>query len=245
MDVGEIKKRLGYIVADEHVTSGMKIGLGTGSTAIHAVRRIGERIVDGSLKDILAVPTSFESTLEAQKYGIPLRTMNDPDIAGSLDLVIDGADEVDRNTLYIIKGGGGALTREKMVEYRAQLLLVIVDEAKVTDHLGTVFPIPVECIPDARVPVENDLKKLGGRPVLRMAQRKAGPVVTDNGNIIVDLHFDAPSFDAAELEKELNHIPGVLENGLFTVVPRRVFVGTGDGTIRELTLTGVPGSAIQ
>ena len=233
-DTTEIKKRLGHTVADQFVTSGMKIGLGTGSTAIHAVRRIGSRIADGTLRDILAVPTSFESTLEAQKYGIPLRSMNDPDIGGSLDIAIDGADEVDRNTLYLIKGGGGALTQEKMVEYRAGLLIVIVDESKISDQLGMVFPVPVECIPDARVVVARDMERLGGRPLLRMAQKKAGPVVTDNGNLILDVHFDTPTFDAAELERTINTIPGVLENGLFTVVPRRVFVGRSDGTIEEL-----------
>jgi len=92
----------------------------------------------------------------------------------------------------------------------------------------------VECIPDARVVVARDMERLGGRPLLRMAQKKAGPVVTDNGNLILDVHFDTPTFDAAELERTINTIPGVLENGLFTVVPRRVFVGRSDGTIEEL-----------
>ena len=123
MEMGEIKKILGYAVVDEHVTSGMKIGLGTGSTAIHAVRRVGQLVQAGTLTDIVAVATSFESTIEAQKFGIPLRTMNDPEIANGLDLAIDGADEVDRRDLALIKGGGGALTREKLVEYQASCWL--------------------------------------------------------------------------------------------------------------------------
>lgn len=239
MDTGEIKRILGEGIVDQHVRSGMKIGLGTGSTAIHAVRRVGELLKSGALTNIVAVPTSFETTIEAQRLGIHLRTMNDPEIAEGLDLAIDGADEVDERDLSLIKGGGGALTREKIVEYRGKVLFVIVDESKLSQRLGTRFPIPVECIPDALAPVVRDLAALGGRPVLRMAQKKAGPVVTDNGNFIIDLHFDAPSFDPVSLETELNRIPGVLENGIFTGVTRRVFVGTGDGGIREITATGM------
>ncbi len=234
MAVDAVKEHLGRTIAERFVRDGMKVGLGTGSTAIHVVRRIGELVAAGTLRGVVAVPTSFESTLEAQRYGIPLRSMNDPDIDGALDIAIDGADEVDRNTLYVIKGGGGALTREKVVEYRAQTLIVIVDESKVSDHLGTIFPIPVECIPDARLPVEHDLRLLGGDPVLRMAQRKAGPVITDNGNVILDVHFDEPAFDAPELERLINGIPGVLENGIFTRPERRVFVGREDLSIDEL-----------
>ncbi|MDA3950413.1 MAG: ribose 5-phosphate isomerase A, partial [Spirochaeta sp.] len=192
----------------------------------------------GSLTDILAVSTSFETTLEAQKFGIPLRTMNDPELADGLDLAIDGADEVDRRDLALIKGGGGALTREKLVEYQAKLLVVIVNDAKVTDRLGTTFAVPVECIPDALAPVQRALARLGCVPVLRMAEKKAGPVVTDNGNLIVDMRFDDPAFDAAEMEARINHIPGVLENGIFTGVPRRVFVGSEVGMIEELRAPG-------
>lgn len=234
MDTTEIKRRLGYEVVDHHVRSGMKLGLGTGSTAIHAVRRVGELIQAGTLTDIVAVATSFESTLEAQNYGIPLRTMNDPAVADGLDMAIDGADEVDRRDFALIKGGGGALTREKLVEYQARVLFVVVDESKVSRRLGSQFPIPVEVIPDAIAPAERALAAFGCRPVLRMAQKKAGPVVTDNGNLILDLHFDDPRFDAAELEAAINRIPGVLENGIFTGVPRRIFVGSADGTVEEL-----------
>ncbi|MFP4151208.1 MAG: ribose 5-phosphate isomerase A [Alkalispirochaeta sp.] len=234
MDTTTVKQELGYTLVERFVRSGMKIGLGTGSTAIHAVRRVGQLIQDGTLTDVVAVPTSFETTIEAQTFGIPLRSMNDPDIAGGLDLAIDGADEVDTRDLSLIKGGGGALTREKVVEYRAKTLYVIVDESKLSKRLGSGFPVPVECIPDALKPVERELAAYGCRPILRMALRKAGPVVTDNGNLILDLHFDDPSFDPATLEIELNRVPGVLENGIFTGVSRRVFVGRADGTIEEV-----------
>ncbi|MFW6228444.1 MAG: ribose 5-phosphate isomerase A [Alkalispirochaeta sp.] len=234
MDTTTVKQELGYTLVERFVRSGMKIGLGTGSTAIHAVRRVGQLIQDGTLTDVVAVPTSFETTIEAQTFGIPLRSMNDPDIAGGLDLAIDGADEVDTRDLSLIKGGGGALTREKVVEYRAKTLYVIVDESKLSKRLGSGFPVPVECIPDALKPVERELATYGCRPILRMALRKAGPVVTDNGNLILDLHFDDPSFDPATLEVELNRVPGVLENGIFTGVSRRVFVGRADGTIEEV-----------
>ncbi|MFW5642831.1 MAG: ribose 5-phosphate isomerase A [Alkalispirochaeta sp.] len=234
MDTTTVKQELGYTLVERFVRSGMKIGLGTGSTAIHAVRRVGQLIQDGTLTDVVAVPTSFETTIEAQTFGIPLRSMNDPDIAGGLDLAIDGADEVDTRDLSLIKGGGGALTREKVVEYRAKTLYVIVDESKLSKRLGSGYPVPVECIPDALKPVERELAAFGCRPVLRMAVRKAGPVVTDNGNLILDLHFDDPSFDPATLEIELNRVPGVLENGIFTGVSRRIFVGRADGTIEEV-----------
>lgn len=237
MEKDEIKRRLGWTVVDEHVRSGMKIGLGTGSTAIHAVRRVGHHLSEGTLTDVVAVSTSFETTIEAQRLGIPLRTMNDPEIAEGLDLAIDGADEVDTRDLSLIKGGGGALTREKLVEYRAKVLFVVVDDSKISDRLGTLFPIPVEVIPDALVPVQQSLRGMGGNPVLRMAQRKAGPVVTDNGNLILDLHFENPTFDPADLEVRINQIPGVLENGIFTRVSRRVLVGAADGAITELHRT--------
>jgi ribose 5-phosphate isomerase A len=216
VDTVAIKRLVAETVTDQVVRSGMKIGLGTGSTAIHAVRRVGALLAEGRISDILAVPTSFEGTIEAQRLGIPLRTLNDPDIDGRLDLVIDGADEVDTRTGFLIKGGGGALTIEKLVEYNADMLYVVVDESKLSARLGTLFPVPVEVIPAALRTVSRALEALGGKPELRMAQRKAGPVVTDNGNLIIDLAFDGRAFDVVRLEREINELPGVLENGLFS-----------------------------
>lgn len=238
MDTVAIKRLVAETVTDQVVRSGMKIGLGTGSTAIHAVRRVGALLAEGRISDILAVPTSFEGTIEAQRLGIPLRTLNDPDIDGRLDLVIDGADEVDTRTGFLIKGGGGALTIEKLVEYNADMLYVVVDESKLSARLGTLFPVPVEVIPAALRTVSRALEALGGKPELRMAQRKAGPVVTDNGNLIIDLAFDGRAFDVVRLEREINELPGVLENGLFSRARTEIWVGRADGTVEMITPAG-------
>jgi ribose 5-phosphate isomerase A len=238
MDTGAIKRLVAETVTDRVVRSGMKIGLGTGSTAIHAVRRVGALLAEGRIGDILAVPTSFEGTIEAQRLGIPLRSLNDPDIDGHLDLVIDGADEVDTRTGYLIKGGGGALTIEKLVEYNADMLYVVVDESKLSSRLGTLFPVPVEVIPAALRTVSRALEALGGKPELRMAQRKAGPVVTDNGNLIVDVSFGGREFDVGRMEREINELPGVLENGLFSRAHTEIWVGRADGTVEMVTPAG-------
>ena len=236
MDSTEVKRLVAETVVDRVVRSGMKVGLGTGSTAIHAVRRIGAGIAEGRLTDILAVATSFESTIEAQRLGIPLRTLNDPDIDGHLDLVIDGADEVDTRTGFLIKGGGGALTLEKLVEYNAGRLYVVVDESKLSRRLGSGFPVPVEVIPAALRAAARALEALGGRPELRMAQRKAGPVVTDNGNLILDVHLGDADVDAHYLETAINSIPGVLENGIFSRADTEIWVGRADGTVEEVEI---------
>ena len=235
-DMTAVKKRVAYHVVDSFVRSGMKVALGTGSTAIHAVRRIGERIAEGQLTDILAVATSFESTLEAQALGIPLRNLNDPDIDGHLHVAVDGADEVDTRTGFLVKGGGGALTIEKLVEYNTDLFYVVVDESKLSRRIGSLYPIPVEVIPQALRPATRALEGLGARPVLRMAARKAGPVVTDNGNLILDLDLQGADMDASYLEERINTIPGVLENGLFTRATTEIWVGRSDGTVEFLEI---------
>lgn len=236
MEMSAVKQLVAHTVVNRVVRSGMKIGLGTGSTAIHAVRRIGELMADGSLSEILAVPTSFESRLEAERLGIPLRTLNDAEIGGRLDLAIDGADEVDTRSGYLIKGGGAAQTLEKLVEYNSDTLFIVVDESKLSSCLGSLFRIPVEVIPAALQPVRRRLEELLGPAELRMAQRKAGPVITDNGNMILDVSTGGEDIDAAALEQEINAIPGVLENGLFTRVPVEVWVGRDDGTVEQVAI---------
>ena len=233
MEISEIKRNVAETVTDRVVQSGMTVGLGTGSTAIHAVRRIGALLEEGTLSDILAVATSFESTIEAQRLGIPLLTLNDPKINGVVDIAIDGADEVDARTGYLIKGGGGALTMEKLVEYNAGTVYVVVDESKMSEQLGKLYPIPVEIIPAALPSAKRMIGVLGLRPELRMAQRKAGPVITDNGNLILDVHLDGTDVDADSLEDSLNSIPGVLDNGLFTRAHTEIWVGRKDGTVRR------------
>ncbi|MFW5694174.1 MAG: ribose-5-phosphate isomerase RpiA [Alkalispirochaeta sp.] len=237
METSEIKRTVAESVTDRVVKSGMTVGLGTGSTAIHAVRRIGALLEEGRISDILAVATSFESTIEAQRLGIPLLPLSDPKIDGVVDIAIDGADEVDVRTGFLIKGGGGALTMEKLVEYNAGTLYVVVDESKLSVQLGRLFPVPVEIIPAALPSAKRMIGVLGFRPELRMAQRKAGPVVTDNGNFILDVHLDGADVDADALEDTLNSIPGVLENGVFTRAHTEIWVGRKDGTVERAKLS--------
>jgi len=230
MDIDEVKAAVGKQAVSRYVKSGMKLGLGTGSTAVWAIRRIGELLSDGSLTDIRGVATSSQSVMEAQKQRIPLRSLNDPEIDGALDLTIDGADQVD-DALRVTKGGGGALLVEKIIAYASDQVVFVVDEGKVVEHLGLSFPVPVEVVPEARVSVTHAMEDLGAQVEVRMALRKMGPVITDNGNILLDLHFDSP-FDVVKMESELNLIPGVVENGLFTRCSPAVLVGKIDGTIQ-------------
>ena len=229
-----VKRALGVQAADEFVRSGMRIGLGTGSTAIWAIRRIAEGLAAGRLRDIVGVPSSTQSLLTAREGNIPLRSMNDPDIDGVLDLVIDGADEVDGGG-RLTKGGGAALVKEKILAYNAKRVVIIAGASKVVSRLGRSYPIPVEVIPEAQVPAERALRKLGGWPELREALRKMGPVITDNGNILLDTYFDAGIEDPVAMEAALNGIPGVLGNGIFAGIEAIVLLGEEDGGIRRLS----------
>ncbi len=233
MSSDDLKRACGYAVVDEVVQSGMKLGLGTGSTANFAIERLAERISSRELRDISAVATSFGTLTLCQELGIPVYSMNDSRIRGQLDLAIDGADEVDSKN-RLIKGGGGAHLLEKLVEYNAREFYVIVDEGKLVDRLNLKFPIPVEVIPEARVAVQRSLVNMGFSVKLRMAKAKVGPVVSDNGNQILDILspdglVDGGLFDPANLERSLNCIPGSVENGLFTRRVNAVYIGTEDG----------------
>ncbi len=217
------------LIKDGKIFSGMKIGLGTGSTAMPAVKRLSERIADGTLKDVKAVVTSFQTQLACEKYGIPVYTLNDSAIGGHLDLAIDGADEIDQKN-NLIKGGGAAHLREKIVEYNSGFLAIVADSSKNVMSLGTKFPLPVEIIADARVPVMNELEKLGATCVLREGVRKAGPVITDNGNMILDCTWKEP-VDPAEMEDKIDRITGVVECGFFTKNKPLAFIAQEDGTV--------------
>jgi ribose 5-phosphate isomerase A len=143
-------------------SNGMKLGLGTGSTAIPAVRHIGALLNEGKLKNIMAVPTSFQTSIECEKLGIPLFTLNSKEIGGRLDLTIDGADEVDSEN-RLTKGGGGALLLEKIVAYASDSYAIVVDETKLVENLGLKFPVPVEVVPEARVTVTIALENSAPR----------------------------------------------------------------------------------
>lgn len=217
------------LVSKGLIFSGMKIGLGTGSTAIPAVRRLAEYLKDGRLKDIKAVVTSFQTQNECLEQGIPVFSMNHPAINGQLDLAFDGADEVDPEC-NVIKGGGAAHVREKLVEYNAKVFVVIADSTKRVNTIGTKFPVPVEIIPEARASVTTALEAMGATPVLREGVRKCGPVITDNNNWILDCTWKNP-INVPEMEDKINAITGVVEVGLFAKNPPIVFIGTDENTV--------------
>jgi ribose 5-phosphate isomerase A len=216
----ELKKIAGYAAA-KLIEDGDVVGLGTGSTTHYLIERLGQRIKDEKM-DILGIPTSYQSFLLAKDAGITITTLEEH----SIDIAIDGADEVDKD-FNLIKGGGAAHTLEKIVDESAQRFVVIVDDSKLVDALGE-FPVPLEVIPQACRTVSDHINDLNGIPLLRMAQRKDGPVITDNGNFVIDVKFERID-DPASLEKELNAIPGVVENGIFAGIVNEVIVGTPEG----------------
>ena len=205
--------------AIKYVNDGMILGMGSGSTIAHAISFLQERILNEGLK-IKVIPTSSQSFFLLKDNKIPITTLNEyPEV----DLAIDGADEVDQN-LNLIKGGGGALTQEKIVDSSAKKLIIIVDKTKMVSVLGQ-FPLPVEVIPCALTKVVNFLRELTTEVTVRNAVKKLGPVVTDNGNYIADAKFHKIK-DPKALEMQLNNCPGIVENGLFIDMADIVLVGT-------------------
>jgi ribose 5-phosphate isomerase A len=231
----ELKKMVGYKSVDDYVKSGMVVGLGTGSTAYFAVERLGQLLEDGTLSDIVAIPTSVRTKEQAESLKIPLVTL---DTHSKLDVAIDGADEVDPD-LNLVKGGGGALLREKMVEVCADKFIVIVDESKLTDGLGPGFPVPVEITPFCHEHTLRTVANLpsvaGCKPVLRMGSSANNQVdgdeiaVTDNGNYIVDLHFEEPIKDAVKMAEEIKNTVGVVDHGLFCGMTTAVIIAGAEG----------------
>ncbi len=212
------------IVADaaiKEVESEMVLGLGSGSTAALMIRSLAEEIRLGNLKNIRGVATSFQSEVLALELGIPLIDLAS---VSQIDLAIDGADEVDPN-FQLIKGGGACHVREKLVATKANKLLIVVDETKMVKNLNKVFPLPIEVLPNAWKQVKDIVSGMNGISTLRMAQKKAGPVVTDQGNLILDVLFNDGINNPKDIEMSLNNIPGVLENGLFVDLTDKVLVG--------------------
>lgn len=219
------------LIAEGAIASGMKLGLGTGSTALPAVKRIAERIADGTLKDIKAVATSFQTANCCQDWGIPVYSLNDREIGGKLDLTIDGADEVDPDC-NLIKGGGAALLREKIVAYNSARFVIVADESKAVKTMGTGFALPVEIIAEARISVTHALEHTGATCTLREGVRKCGPVITDNGNQILDCVWKEPVAPSC-MESEIKQIPGVVEVGFFTRLHPTVFIAHADGSVER------------
>mgnify|MGYP003617726199 CR=1 FL=1 len=194
--------------AVEYVESGMVVGLGTGSTAVHAVRRIGALLAEGRLQRIVGIPTAEVTAREAARCGIPLGALDDYPI---VDVTIDGADEIDPR-LNLIKGLGGALLREKIVAAASRRFIIVADESKGVAQLGTRAPIPVEVIRFARRPVADYLNSLGARVVER--RRDGQTFITDEGNLILDCHFPGLANPQA-MAQLIRAQPGVVEHGLF------------------------------
>jgi len=230
--MSEMKKNVGYAAVDSYVRSGMKIGMGTGSTAMFAVERLAQKIQDGTLSDLTVVATSFQTEIALQEAGIPVYTLNSPEVKGALDLAIDGADEIDPD-LNLIKGGGAAQLMEKIVETAAKEFVVIADESKVVKHMGTGFPLPLEIIPAARRLVVNKVKELGGQVTFREGTGKMGPVISDSGNLIADVLWEEP-VDPVQMDQALNAIPGLVEHGFFCGMAKVALVGKPEGSVEIL-----------
>ena len=223
--------------AVDAIQDGMVLGLGSGSTAALMIQGLGAKLAAGELRDIVGVTTSFQGEVLAAELGIPLRSLN---AVERIDLAIDGADEVDPS-FQLIKGGGACHVQEKLVAARAERFIVVVDATKLVDRLNLGFLLPVEVLPGAWRQVQARLASLGGAAELRMATRKAGPVVTDQGNLVLDVRFGEGIADPRALEQTINNIPGVLENGLFVDLADEVLVGEvtdGVAGVRRLERQG-------
>jgi ribose 5-phosphate isomerase A len=220
----ETLKRQAAERAVAFVESGMVVGLGTGSTAVWAVRRIGALLAAGELQRIVGIPTAEVTAREAERCGVPLGSLDDHP---SVDVTIDGADEIDP-ALNLIKGLGGALLREKIVAAASRRLVIVADESKRVAQLATRAPVPVEVIPFARRPVGDYLASLGARVVER--QRDGRPFITDEGNVILDCHF-AGLGDPRQMAQLIRAQPGVVEHGLFLGLATEAVVAGAGGVV--------------
>lgn len=268
MDATEMKKIVGRTLvdrelADGHLRSGspetpFRVGIGTGTTAIWAIRRLAELVKAEKIAHVVCVPTSLGSQLEAQSLGLHVSDLNDPAVDGKVDWAFDGADQVCPEG-YLVKGGGAAHAREKLVEHQAGRFVVLVDERKIVAVLGgdpqakpgdkvgdcqceaspwdgNAYAVPVEVMPLAMTSVIKALEAMGARAKAREANGKIGPVVSDNGLYIVDAVFPnglrvGTGTDPVALEMAIKMLPGVLDVGIFTCPVSAVYVGKTDGSV--------------
>ncbi|MEM0216107.1 MAG: ribose 5-phosphate isomerase A [Candidatus Bathyarchaeia archaeon] len=220
----EEAKRKAAREAVRQIEDGQVIGLGSGSTVAYAAEELGERIKTEKIR-VKVVPTSYQALMLAINNGIPVTSLDENP---RLSLAIDGVDQIDCH-LNMIKGMGGALTREKIVASASERLLIVADWRKRVKTLGeNNHPVPIEVLPFALKPVTLKIIELGGKPIIREGGGKVGPVVTDNGNFIIDAYFGLIS-DPESLERKLKSIPGVIETGLFIDMAETVYIGEADG----------------
>ena len=228
-DWTEKAKKKAALEAIKHVKDGFVIGLGSGSTAAYAIKELGIRRRKEELH-ILGVPTSYQAFMLAVQNNIPITTLEEHN---RLDLTIDGADQID-NELNLIKGMGGALAREKIVAASSKQLIIIADQNKKVNNLGqNDQPVPVETLRVAIPLVMRRIKEMGAQPTIREGKGKVGPIITDNGNIIIDADF-GPIHNPAELNASLKQITGIVETGLFIKMADMAYIGT-PSTVERLT----------
>ncbi len=227
MDIQDELKRKAAVRAVDFIESDMVIGLGTGSTANYAIKEIGDKIQSGKLQNVVGIPSSERTAILARELNIPL---TDLDVHPTIDLTIDGADEVDPD-LNVIKGGGGALLREKIVAQASRRIIIVVDESKLSPQLGTKWALPIEVVPFARRTEQIYLESIGGSVTLRVDENKS-PFLTNQQNLILDTHFGQIS-DPGGLVSRLNIRAGIVEHGLFLGLVTDVIVAAQED-IRHL-----------
>jgi ribose 5-phosphate isomerase A len=219
-DWTEQAKKNAALEAVKHIKDGFIVGLGSGSTAGYAIEETGNRVKHEKLH-ILGVPTSYQALLLAVERSIPITTLEEHP---TLDLTIDGADQIDEK-LNLIKGMGGALAREKILASASKTLVIVADETKKVKVLGeNNHPVPIEVLPFAAPLVMRKIRQIDGKPVLREGTNKVGPVVTDNCNVIIDAHFGL-LHQPVELENKLKALSGVVETGLFVKMANVAYIG--------------------
>jgi len=224
------KKNAAIKAVEDNVKKSMIIGIGSGSTIVYAVEHIAKLNREDPL-NLKCIPSSFQSYQLIIENGLELGTLEQYPI---IDLDLDGADEVDTD-LNLIKGGGGCLVQEKILASNSKKLIILVDYRKKSEKLGMNWKkgVPIEVIPMAYFPVMKKLEVLSGKPILRMAQSKSGPLITDNGNFILDVDFGVIE-NPTELNDKLLHIPGIVDTGLFIGMASSAYIGTEDGNVEVL-----------
>ena len=227
MSVEEAKKNAAYQAVDENLKNHKIVGIGSGSTVVYAVKRIA----DWNRDNLICIPSSFQATQLIISNGLTLGSLNQyPEV----EIIFDGADEID-DDLNLIKGGGGCQVQEKILAYNSKKVIIVADFTKDSKVLGEKWKngIPIEIIPSAYIPIMKKIGDMKGKPKLRMGVNKAGPIVTDNGNFIIDADFGLIK-NPINLELDLLRIPGVVETGLFINLADACYIGLEDGSVKEV-----------